>query len=191
MRDGDRVEIPRRHRFHVAAEHLAERGDRRIGQLSTLIRRVTDGVGNRDVIVPLPIRIPAPGDPGVVADFPVHLEPEPELMIGRHRRLQKADKRPLHHRVVLQQPCCRKSVRRNQPHLLPHRLEQVDRPARILRPDEVHDIDRAIGSPTAGRLAWHQQLRQQCGAEHGLDSAHDYFPPAEDGMAVFRSFGRH
>ena len=101
MRDGNRIQIPRCHGSSIVTEDALEGSYGGVGKLAALIGRVTYGVGNGHMVIPLPIRIAAPSDARIVTDLAVHLKPDARLMIRGHLCFEKLDKRSLHQRVIL------------------------------------------------------------------------------------------
>ena len=111
MHKRNRIEIPGGHALRCKAKDAFEGGHGRVGQPAAFRGRVSDRVGDRHVVVPLPSRVAAPGDAGVDAESSIDLKPEADLVIRGHLFLQQLHEETFNQSVVLQQPGCRKLMR--------------------------------------------------------------------------------
>ena len=84
MSAGDRVEVPTGDRLGILAPDSLELGHRGVGELHTLLGRVTNGEGNVWIVIPFEPGSAPPVHACSFAVHLVHLEPEADLVVLRH-----------------------------------------------------------------------------------------------------------
>ncbi|CAN5673318.1 hypothetical protein BH11ARM2_BH11ARM2_01150 [soil metagenome] len=137
----DRIKVPTGHRTRSLAPDPLELAHGGVGELDAHFGGVADGEGDKGEMVPLVTGPSAPLDARRLAVLLVHLEPEADLMVFRHVRLEELDERAGNEGVELEKPSGREPMRQDQLHLLLDREHHIHLEPRLDLADEINDVD--------------------------------------------------